>query len=110
MWRRAAAMASSISVRIDPPINFRKKTNRKAKRQRCKARRRARLRLSRPDPSSRRDAAWEARPLSKRQRKRMLRHIPYEVRPRQAEPATVLIAGVGEFHVTPDRDLGDRIE
>jgi len=92
------------------PANFRKLTNRKAKRERCKARRRARLRLSRPDPTSRRDAAWEARPLSKRQRKRMLRHIPYEVRPRQAEPATVLIAGVGEFHVTPDRDLGDRIE
>jgi len=58
------------------PSDFRKPTNRKAKRQRCKARRRALLLLSRQDPSSRRDA-WEARPLSKRQRKRMLRHIRY---------------------------------
>jgi hypothetical protein len=34
-------------VRIDTPINFRKLTNRKAKRQRCKAKRRARLRAKR---------------------------------------------------------------
>jgi hypothetical protein len=33
-------------VRIDPPINFRRLTNRKAKRQRCKARRRARLKAA----------------------------------------------------------------
>jgi len=77
--RFGMSVAGSLGgiVRIDPPINFRKLTNRKAKRQRCKARRRARLLLSRPDPSSRRDAAWEARPLSKRQRKRALRHVTY---------------------------------
>jgi hypothetical protein len=34
-------------VRVDVPIDFRRRTNRKAKRQRCKARRRARLKAQR---------------------------------------------------------------
>jgi hypothetical protein len=39
-----ARAAGAGIVRIDVPISFRKKTNRKCKRQRCKAKRRARLR------------------------------------------------------------------